>query len=76
LKRGENLYRNFERLLNERGITAYRVAKDTKISTVTLSDWKKGKYTPKLDKIAKIANYFGVPLDEFIKTRKEEQTDA
>ena len=30
------------------------------------SDWKKGRYTPKIDKLCAIANYFEVPVTEFI----------
>ena len=57
------MYEIFEKLLKVNGITAYRVAKDTGISTATLSDWKKGRSTPKQDKLQKIANYFGVSVE-------------
>ncbi|MEE0801076.1 MAG: helix-turn-helix transcriptional regulator [Gemmiger sp.] len=57
------MYSIFERLLAEHGTTAYRVAKETGISTATLTDWKKGRSTPKVDKLQKIADYFGVSLD-------------
>ena len=49
--------------LDEKGITAYKVAKETGISTATLSSWKKGRYTPKKEKLQKIADYFGVRLE-------------
>lgn len=61
------LYKKFERLLHEQNITAYRVAKDTGISSNCFSAWKHGKTTPKFDKIVKIANYFNVPLEYFTK---------
>lgn len=64
------MYEIFERLLSERGITAYRVAKETGITTATLTNWKKGKYTPKQDKLQKIADFFGVSL-EYLMTGKE-----
>ena len=54
------MYEIFENLLKERGITAYKVAQDTGITTATLSSWKKGRYTPKREKLQKIADYFGV----------------
>ena len=57
------MYEKFERLLVERGVTAYRVAKETGISPATLSDWKTGKSKPKQDKLIKIADYFGVTVD-------------
>lgn len=57
------MYEIFEKLLNERGVSAYRVAQETGVSTATLTSWKKGKYTPKPEKLQKIADYFGVSLD-------------
>lgn len=68
------MYEIFEQLLNERGVTAYRVSKETGITTATLTSWKQGKYTPKLEKLQKIADYFGVSIDYLItgnKTRQE-----
>jgi transcriptional regulator with XRE-family HTH domain len=61
------MYAIFEKLCRERGITPYRVSKDTGISTATLSDWKTGKSNPKADKIQRIADYFDVPA-EYIQT--------
>ncbi len=60
------MYEIFEALLKERGITAYKVAKETGISTATLTDWKKGRSTPKTDKMQKIADYLGVPLSRLL----------
>ena len=57
------MYDIFERLLNERGVTAYRVAKETGVTTATLTNCKKGNYTPKQDKLQKIADYFGVTIE-------------
>lgn len=59
-------YLKFEKLLNERGLTAYQVSKDTGIATSTLTEWRKGSYRPKLEKMAILANYFGVPLEYFV----------
>lgn len=60
------MYEKFEKLLEERGVTAYEVAKQTNISQSTLTAWKKGEYTPKIDKLCKIANYFEIPVTYFI----------
>lgn len=57
------MYSIFQRLLNERGITPYRLAKDTGISPSTLSDWKNNKSVPKNDKMQKIADYLNVSVD-------------
>lgn len=60
------MYETFEKLLREREVTAYRVAKDIGLSPVVFSEWKKGKSKPKVDKLQKIAAYFNVPLETFI----------
>ncbi len=59
------MYEKFVELLQKNDVTPYRVAKSTGISQVTLSDWKKGRSTPKVDKLSKIANYFNVQLEYF-----------
>lgn len=64
------MYEVFEQLLAKHGVTAYRVAKETGITTATLTSWKQGKYTPKKEKLQKIADYFGVSL-EYLTTGKE-----
>ncbi len=57
------MYSVFAELMKERGVTALDVSKATGIHTSTLTDWKKGRYTPKEDKRRKIADYFGVSLE-------------
>jgi transcriptional regulator with XRE-family HTH domain len=68
------MYEKFEQLLQERNVTPYRVAKETGISTATLSDWKNGKSEPKKDKIKKIAEYFDVPITLFYEDDKPNDT--
>ena len=60
------MYKKYEQLRNERGLTDYKVAKETGISPATLSSWKTGAYTPKIDKIKKIADFFGVTINEIV----------
>ena len=57
------MYKIFEELCKENGVTPYRVCKETGITTATISNWKAGRYTPKADKMQKIADYFGVSLE-------------
>lgn len=54
------------KLAQSRGLTPYRVSKDTGIPTATLSDWKNGRSKPKTDKLKILADYFGVPIEYFI----------
>ena len=69
------MYEIFAKLLEERGVTAYKVSKATGIAGSTFSDWKNGRSTPKQDKLQKIADYFGVSVD-FLITGKEETAVA
>lgn len=67
------MYEYFQELLDKYGVTAYKVAKETGVTTTTLTNWKKGKYTPKPDKLQKIADYFGVPLSYLLTGSMEEE---
>lgn len=60
------MYEKFSLLIKEKGVTAYRVAKCTGLASSLFSEWKKGKSTPKADKLKKIADYFGVPVTYFL----------
>lgn len=60
------MYSKFEELLQEKGVTAYEVAKATGIPNSTFSDWKTGKSKPKIEKLKKIAEYFQIPITELI----------
>lgn len=60
------MYKKFADLLVKNNKTAYRVSKDTGISTATLSNWKNGNYIPKVDKLKILADYFGVSIEYFL----------
>lgn len=60
------MYQKYEKLRNDKGVTDYEVAKQTGISTATLSEWKKGTYQPKIDKIMILAEYFGISVTYFL----------
>lgn len=59
-------YLRFSEIIEEKKITPYRVAIDTGISPMVLSDWKNDKSKPKLDKMVRIAEYLGVDVVEFV----------
>lgn len=62
------MYQKFADLLEKNNLTAYRVAKDTGISAVVFSEWKRGKSNPKADKLKILADYFGVSVEYFLET--------
>ena len=61
-------YEAFMRLIKSHNMTVYQVSKATGISASTFSDWKSGRSTPKADKLARIADFFSVSLDELLGT--------
>lgn len=69
------MYEKFKKLLDSRGITPYRVSKETGLSTATLSDWKNGKSVPKRDKIEKICEYFNVSPSYFYEDADSDTND-
>ena len=56
------MYEKFAELLVKNNKTAYTVSKETGIPQSVLSDWKRGRSNPKVDKLQKLANYFGVSI--------------
>jgi transcriptional regulator with XRE-family HTH domain len=67
------MYEIFLKLLEEKGVSAYKVGKATGIAGSTFTDWKTGRSAPKQDKLQKIADYFGVSLD-YLMTGKEQNS--
>lgn len=57
------MYQIFADLMARAGVKTADVAKATGINASTLSAWKNGEYTPKADKLQRIADYFGISLD-------------
>lgn len=70
------MYEIFVKLMNEKGITPYRVSKDTGISQSVLSAWKLGQTSPKLETMAILAEYFGVPIELLITGKYEPKTST
>ena len=60
------MYKKFSELLQKNNVTTYRVSKETGVSQATLSDWKRGKCKPIIDKLQKIADYFKVDVTYFL----------
>ena len=61
------MYLDYIRLRDQMGMTDADVARATGIGKSTFSDWKSGRSAPKLEKLMKLAEYFGVGLEYFVK---------
>ena len=57
------MYEIFVKLLEQKGVKASEVAKSLGMHQSVFTDWKTGRSKPKIDKLKKIAAYFGVSLD-------------
>lgn len=61
-------YARYAVFRDKAGVTDYAVAKGIGAGKSTFYDWKQGKYTPKIDKLLKIAEFLKVPISEFLGT--------
>lgn len=53
----------FRKILQEKGITRYRLCRDTLISDQSADDWFNGKRVPTMENFLKLAEYFDCSLD-------------
>lgn len=58
------MYERFLTILKSKGLTPYKVSKETGVSQATLTSWKNGAYVPKYDKLKKIADYLGIEVGD------------
>ena len=62
------LYEKVKELCEEKGVTIYQMCKEIGMGQNVVSNWKERKNTlPKLDTAVKMADFFGVPVDYFLK---------
>lgn len=59
-------FKKIEALLKANNVTAYRLCKDLGLHTSSVTAWKQGKYKPSITNLKKIADYFGVSIDDFL----------
>ena len=61
------MYEKYVKFRDAKGVRDADVASATNIPQSTFSDWKTGKSSPKLEKIIKLAEFFGVSVEDFIR---------
>ena len=61
------MYAKYVELRDKKGLRDIDVAKAIGIPQTTFSEWKKGKAVPKVPKLLKIADFFGITLDELVR---------
>jgi len=63
---------NLNRYMNKHGKSRNDICNDLGYSYFTVSDWANGKKYPRMDKIEKLANYFGILISDLIEEKKEQ----
>jgi transcriptional regulator with XRE-family HTH domain len=70
-----NIAANLSRLLDERGMTRYRLAQLTGENQSTLHDIIHGARLPKIGILARIAEALEVTIDDLVRVRSEANRD-
>ncbi len=60
------MYEKYVKLRDSKGVTDAIVSRATSISKSTFTDWKTGRSEPKVRKLKKLADYFGVSIESFL----------
>ena len=58
------MYAKYAELRDSKGLNDAQVSEQTGIPRSTFTDWKQGRSAPKIEKLVKIADLFGITLDE------------
>lgn len=61
------MYSRFLELLQKTGKTTADVCRETGISESTMSNWKKRGGNLSTDNLKRLADYFNVPMEHFVK---------
>lgn len=64
------IYENIVRLCKERDIRIAKLEQECDLGNGTIGGWKNGK--PRVDLLKRVADFFGVTIDELLKEEGEE----
>lgn len=62
--------KNLKKQMESKGISRNDICTALDISYFTVSDWVNGKKYPRMDKVEKLAEFFGIPKSDLIEERK------
>lgn len=66
---------NLRRFITDSGKTQKEIADAVGVSAPTLNEWVSGKKFPRIDKIQKLADYFGVLKSDLIEEKLTEEKE-
>lgn len=58
--------RNLRRYIEKSGRTQKEIAEEVGVGQSTFTDWVKGRIYPRMDKVEKLANYFGIQKSDLV----------
>lgn len=59
--------KNIFRLMDNKGVSAYKLSKETGISESVISRWRSGEQSPSVSSLVKVAHYFQCGVSELMK---------
>lgn len=59
--------KNIFQLMDTKGVSAYKLSKETGISESVISRWRSGEQSPSVSSMVKVAHYFQCGLSELMK---------
>lgn len=68
--------KNLQYYMGRKGISQRELAEIIGVSAPTLNEWIKAKKYPRIDKVEKLANYFGCLKSDLIEEKTEEQREV
>ena len=68
----ETFAKNLRYYLNISGKTQKELAQIIGVSAPTMHEWCRGKKTPRMDKVQKLANYFGILNSDLIEDKTKQ----
>ena len=67
---------NLKRYMKEHDKSRKEVSEALGVSYYTFSDWVNGKKYPRMDKVEKLANYFGILKSDLIEDKQKQPTQG
>lgn len=68
--------KNLRYYINLHGKTQKEMAQIIGVSAPTMHEWCKGKKTPRMDKVEKLANYFGILKSDLIEDKQKQPAQS
>ena len=63
----KTITKNIFQLMDTKGVSAYKLSKETGISESVISRWRSGEQSPSVSSLVKVAHYFECGLSELMK---------